>query len=374
MNYKDLVRPEVLTQPVYEPGKPIELVAREFGLDPGGILKLASNENPLGPSPKGRDAAMRAVAEAHLYPDGSGWALRQKLAARHNISADSLIFGNGSNELMVLLAQAFTGKGDEAVMGAQAFIAFKLSVLLAGATPVEVPMPDLRHDLNAMRQAVTDRTRLVYLPNPNNPTGDQASAADIEAFARDLPEHVILLFDEAYSEYLDNPPDLSPLQKEGRKIICCRTFSKIFGLAGMRIGYAYADPTLISHLQQVRQPFNVNAIAQAAALAALDDSEFVRQSLATNRSGMQQLAGELTRLGLEYRETRANFLLLRAKQASEVFRALQCRGIIVRPLTPYGMPDWLRITIGTKIQNEALIDALETLLADSASADWLGHN
>lgn len=362
MKYADLVRPEVLTQPVYEPGKPIEYVAREFGLNPDEVLKLASNENPLGPSPLASEAATQAIQRAHLYPDGGCMALRARLAARFQLKPDQFIVGNGSNELMVLLCQALLNPGDEAVMGAQAFIALKISVLLAGGTPVEVPMPELAHDLEAMAAAVTERTKLVYLPSPNNPTGDTHPQAAIEALIDQLPEHCMFLFDEAYAEYLDDAPDLRPLIAAGKKVICCRTFSKIYGLGGFRIGYAYGNAELIGLLNRVRQPFNVNAIGQAAARAALDDDEHVARSRAVNTAGQAHLAVGLSELGLDFRGTLANFILLGVTNGKAVFEKLQSRGIIVRPLTGYGMPDWVRITVGTEQENDELISVLKSLL------------
>lgn len=361
MKYTELVRPEILKQPVYEPGKPIEYVAREYGLDPDGILKLASNENPLGPSPLGIKAAQNALAEAHLYPDGGCYALRHKLAERFSMQADEFVVGNGSNEIMVLLCHALLRPGDEAVMGAQSFIAFKLSVLLAGATPVEVPMPDMRHDLDAMIEAVTDKTRMVYLPSPNNPTGDTHPQEAIERLVERLPENVVFLFDEAYAEYLETPPDLRPLIESGHKVVCCRTFSKIFGLAAFRLGYAYGSAELMGLLNRIRQPFNVNAIGQAAAVAALDDKDHVARSREVNQQGQSQLAAILKGLELEFVPSEANFLLLRVRQGKEAFEILQKLGIIVRPLAGYGLSDWVRVTVGTESENARLGQCLEQI-------------
>lgn len=371
MKYSAMVRPEVLTQPVYEPGKPIETVAREYGLNAREILKLASNENPLGPSPLGLEAAQKALAVAHLYPDGSGHALKSKLSALHGIRPEQIILGNGSNEVMVLLCQLLLRPGDEAVMGAQSFIAFKLSVLLAGATPVEVPMPGMRHDLKALAAAVTPRTRLVYLPSPNNPTGDTHSQEAVVSLVRSLPEEVVFFFDEAYAEYLDAAPDLRELIAEGRKVVCCRTFSKIYGLAAFRVGYGYADAELIGLMERMRQPFNVNAIGQAAAVAALDDVEHVRRSREVNREGQVWLAGRAAELGLDWVGTEANFALLGVENSREVFEILQRQGIIIRPLNVYSLPNYMRVTIGTRKENERLIHALEALLGDASTSTLL---
>ena len=363
MTLSALVNPSVLTQPVYEPGKLIEDVARELGLDPAGILKLASNENPLGPSPLAVAAATRALAHGELYPDGGCFVLRQKLAARHGLAAEQFVVGNGSNEILELLGHVFLRPGDEVVMGAPAFIVYNLVALLFGARPVEVPLVDHRHDLDALARAVTPRTKLVFLPSPNNPTGTANTEAEIHAFVRALPEQVVFVFDEAYAEYLDNPPDLQPLLAEGRKVVGLRTFSKIFGLASLRVGYGYASPELAGLLNRVRQPFNVNAIGQAAAVAALDDAEFTARARATNASGLSQLASALAGRGLEIVPSVANFLLLRVGDGARVFAELQRRGVIVRPMKPYGMPEWVRVTVGTAAQNERFLAALDEVRA-----------
>jgi histidinol-phosphate aminotransferase len=358
MNLESLVNPTVLSQPVYEPGKPIEEVARELGLDPAGIVKLASNENPNGPSPRAVEAAVAALRQGELYPDGGCFALRQKLAARHGLAASQFVVGNGSNEILELLGHVFLRPGDEVVMGNPAFIVYKLVTLLFGGRPVEVPLRDWAHDLPAMAAAVTPRTKLVFVASPNNPTGAANRAEDLLAFARALPEHVVFVFDEAYAEYLDQPPDLRPLIAEGRKAICLRTFSKIFGLASLRVGYGYASPALAALLNRVRQPFNVNAIGQAAAMAALDDTEFAARNARDNRAGLAQLAAALAARGVETVPSEANFLLVKVGDGGRVFAALQKRGVIVRPLKPYGLPEWIRVTVGTAAQNERFLKEL----------------
>ncbi|MGE9297153.1 MAG: pyridoxal phosphate-dependent aminotransferase [Puniceicoccales bacterium] len=373
MQYRELVRPSVLDQPVYEPGKPIEYVAREFGLEVASILKLASNENPLGPSPLGIEAAERALKEAHFYPDGGCWALRKALAEKFELHADQFIVTNGSNEFMTLLCQAFCGPGDEAVMGAQSFIAFKIGVLLAGGTPVEVAMPDLRHDLDALVDAVTPKTKLVYLPCPNNPTGDRHSQAAIEALIDRLPDHVIFCFDEAYAEYSDDAPDLRPLLARGKKVVCCRTFSKIYGLAAFRVGYAYGDPELIALLNRVRAPFNVNAIGQAAATAALGDEDHVARSKSINDAGLRQLALGFEELGLEYRIDGGNFALLKVENPARIFELLQHQGVIVRPLKPYLLAHHIRVTVGAETQNARLLSCLRDILAGENSGTPRGE-
>lgn len=344
-----------MSQPVYEPGKPIEYVARELGLDPAGIIKLASNENPLGASPKAIRAVRAALKDSQLYPDGGCVRLREKLSAKLGLPPEQVAIGNGSNELLELLGHVFLGAGDEAVMGRPAFIVYKLVTLLFGAKPIEVPLVEHRHDLKAMAAAVTPRTKLVFLACPNNPTGTVNSAEEIVEFVRALPEHVVLVYDEAYAEYVENPPDLRPLIAEGRKVICLRTFSKIYGLAGFRVGYGYASAEMVALLNRVRQPFNVNAAGQEAAIAALDDEAFVGRSRRINAAGLKQLTKGFGRLGLETVPSAGNFLLVRVGDGDAVFQKLQRAGVIVRPVKGYGLPEWVRVTVGTKAQNERLL-------------------
>ena len=362
MNYQSLAKPSVLTQPVYEPGKPIEDVARELGLDPATIIKLASNENPFGPSPRAVAAAKRALEHGELYPDGGCFALRQKLAAARGLGADQIIVGNGSNEIIELLGHAFVGAGDEVVMGAPAFVVYKLVTLLFGAKAVEVPLVNHRHDLAKIAAAITPRTKLVFVCSPNNPTGTANTEAELLAFARALPEHAIAVFDEAYTEFVERAPDLRPLIAEGRKVVCLRTFSKIYGLAALRVGYGYGSAEVCALLNRVRQPFNVNAIAQAAAAAALDDREFAEKTARENRAGLAQLERGCAELGLEFVPSVANFMLVKVGDGGRVFDALQRRGVIVRPVKSYGMPAWVRVTVGTRAQNERLLAELRTAL------------
>ncbi|HEY9247773.1 MAG TPA: histidinol-phosphate transaminase [Rariglobus sp.] len=362
MKLDTLVNPSVLTQPVYEPGKPIEDVARELGLDPATIIKLASNENPFGPSPLAKAAAVRALDQGELYPDGGCVALRGKLARVYGLDASQFVIGNGSNELIELLGHVFLRPGDEVVMGNPSFAVYKLVALLFGAKPVEVPLVRHTHDLAALAAAVTPRTKLIFLPSPNNPMGTANTEADLLAFARALPEHVVFAYDEAYAEFLDNPPDLRPLIREGRKVVCLRTFSKIYGLASLRVGYGYAAPELAALLNRVRQPFNANAIGQAAAIAALDDRAFVTACVRENRAGLVQLEAGLRALGLEIVPSVANFMLVRVGDGARVFVELQKRGVIVRPMRPYGMPEWLRVTVGTPAQNERFLTTLASVL------------
>lgn len=366
MKIIDLVQKPVLTQPVYEPGKPIDEVAREIGLEPKEIIKLASNENAFGPSPKGVAAAREALGQAHLYPDGGAFVLRRRLGDSLDLDPAQVVIGNGSNELLELLGHVFLGPGDETVMGTPAFIVYKLVTLLFGAKPVEVPLREHRHDLDALLAAIGPRTKLVFLPSPNNPTGTANSAEEVERFARNLPDHVVFAFDEAYAEYLESPPDLRPLIAEGRKIVCFRTFSKIYGLASLRVGYAYCSREMADLLNRVREPFNVNAPAQAAAAAALGDREFLQKCREGNREGLRLLGDGFKRLGVPFVPSQANFLLARVGDGQGVFRDLQRLGVIVRPVGPYGLSEYVRVSVGTDQENRRLLEALEKVLPGSS--------
>ncbi|MEM9158052.1 MAG: histidinol-phosphate transaminase [Verrucomicrobiota bacterium] len=364
LSYSDLVKPELLSQPVYQPGKPIEDVARELGLDPASISKLASNENPLGASPKAIAVAKAALDEVALYPDGGCFELKQVLAEKWGLSPEQFIIGNGSNEVLELVGHALIGPGDEAVMGKGAFIVYKLVTLLFGGKPVEVPMVDHRHDLKAMAEAVTDRTKVVFLPSPDNPSGSANEESEIVALIESLPENVIFVFDEAYSEYLDKAPDLRPLIAAGKRVFCTRTFSKIYGLAGLRIGYGYGDPELVGLLNRAREPFNANAIAQAAAIESLKDVEWVAKCREANAAGLRQLEVGFEGLGLEYVKGFGNFVTVKVGNGGEVFQSLQAKGVIVRPLAPYGLAEWVRISVGTVEENERALRELGSALGD----------
>lgn len=358
MKVEQLANPSVLTQPTYEPGKPIENVARELGLDPESIIKLASNENSLGPSPLAVAAAQTALQQAHFYPDGGCFRLRQALAGKFGLSMDQFVIGNGSNEIIELLGHTFLRDGDEVVMATPAFVVYKLVTLLFGARPVEIPLRDWRHDLRALRAAINLRTKLVCVCSPNNPTGTANDEAELIEFVRSVPDHVIIVLDEAYAEFLESPPDLRPLLQEHPNLICLRTFSKIYGLAALRVGYGYASRELCSLLNRVRQPFNANAIGQAAAVAALSDATFAAQAAAANRHGLQQLADGFRNLRLSFVPSVANFVLVEVGDGTRVFEYLQGRGVIVRPVKSYGLPKWVRVTVGTHEQNGRLLEEL----------------
>ncbi|MBS0325033.1 MAG: histidinol-phosphate transaminase [Proteobacteria bacterium] len=356
----------------YVGGKPIDELARELRLDPLSIVKLASNENPRGPGPRVREAVAAAAAELPRYPDGNGYALKHALAARHARSMDEIVLGNGSNDVLELVAQAFLRPGDETVYSRHAFIVYPLATQARGARGIEVPAHRYGHDLDAMRAAITPKTRIVFVANPNNPTGTWLAAGAIEAFVASIPRDVVVVVDEAYDDYLD-PPQRSPaIGWIGRypHLVVTRTFSKAFGLAGLRVGYGVMDRAVAGLLNRVRQPFNVNALAQAAALAALADTGYVEESRRINREGMRSLEEGFAALGLEWLASRGNFVLVRVGDAMRVYQALLERGVIVRPVANYGLPEWLRVTVGVPAENARFLTALgEALAAARGSAD-----
>jgi histidinol-phosphate aminotransferase len=358
----ELAKPFVLNYPSYEPGRPIDDVAREMGLDPAGIIKLASNENAFGPSPLAAAAAKRAIERGQLYPDGGCFELRRRLSRELGLSPGQFVIGNGSNEVIELLGHVFLAPGDEVVMGLPEFVVYRLVALLFGARPVEVPLVNFRNDLKALGRAVTARTKLVIVASPNNPTGTANSAGELVDFIRALPGTVICVVDEAYGDFADAHPDIRPLIAEGRNVIGLRTFSKIYGLASLRIGYGYSTPELASLVDRVRQPFNVNAVAQAAAVAALDDVEFRRMCVTENRKGRLQVEAGFAALGLAFVPSQANFVLVRVGDGTRVSDALQGRGVIVRPVKSYDLPEYIRVTVGTAEQNERLLRELAAVV------------
>ena len=343
--------------PVYEPGRPIEEVARELGLKPQSVIKLASNENALGPSPKALAAMRKALTTAHLYPDGGGFYLRQALAKKLDVEIDNIVLGTGSNEIIEFLYHAFVAPGDEVVAGDRAFVIYSIMAKSFQARCIEVPFKGHMHDLNAMREAITPKTKLVIVANPNNPSGTRVTNAELDEFIRLLPPYVICALDEAYIEFLDDPPPSIEYAMK-HNVVLLRTFSKIVGLAGLRIGYGIAQKECIALLQKVRQPFNVNAVAQAGALAALDDTAHIRKTKTMTRRGLAYLEKEFKRLKLEFVPSCANFVLVRVGDGDKVFRGLQRRGVIVRPMRGYKMPEWVRVTVGLPEENRRFIKAL----------------
>jgi len=357
VNFQSLARSFVCDIPVYEPGRPIEEVARELGLKPARVIKLASNENALGPSPKALAAMRAALSSAHLYPDGGAFHLRQALAAKLLINPENLIFGSGSNEIIEFLFHAFVAPGDEVVVGDRAFVIYKFMCRMFQAKCVEVPFREHTHDLPAMAAAITKKTKLVFVANPNNPTGTRVDNTALDTVIRGLPRHVIGVLDEAYIEFLDDPPP-SITYALKHNVVLLRTFSKIVGLAGLRIGYGIAQKECIALLQRVRQPFNVNSIAQAGALAAVGDTAHVRRTKVMTRRGLAYLEKEFRRLKLEFVPSCANFILVRVGDGDAVFQKLQRQGVIVRPMRAYKMPEWVRVTVGLPAQNRRFIRAL----------------
>jgi len=356
---------------VYEPGRPIEEVAREFGFSSADeIVKLASNENALGPSPRALRAAREAIRRAHLYPDGGSYYLREKLARRFDVPSSGIAVGHGSNELIALLAQAFLDPGDSIVMSERAFIVYRLVADLFGARTIAVPMCGFTHNLRAMVAAVEPRTKIVFVANPNNPTGTMVGADEIDRMVREIPPHVLLVFDEAYIELLppERQPDTIRYVREGRPVVVLRTFSKTYGLAGLRIGYAIGPAEVIEALNRVRQPFNVNSVAQAAALAALDDVEHVERTRRMVAAGLAQWERGCRRLGLETVPSVANFLLVKVGEGRAVFEALQRRRVIVRPMDGYGLPEYVRVTVGTRRENAFALRELASVLAEGVRA------
>jgi len=361
MSFQSLANKYVCDIPVYEPGRPIEEVARELGLKPQTIIKLASNENALGPSPKALAAMRKALAMAHLYPDGDGFYLRQALAKKFGIEIDNVILGCGSNEVIEFLYHAFVAPGDEVVVGDRAFVIYSIMAKTFQARCVEVPFRGHTHDLNAMREAITEKTKLVFVANPNNPTGTRVTNAALDSFIKGLPPHVVCVLDEAYIEFLDDPPPSVGYAMK-HNVVLLRTFSKIVGLAGLRIGYGIAQKDCIALLQKVRQPFNVNSVAQAGALAALADTAHIRKTKAMTRRGLAYLERELKRLKLEFVPSCANFILINVGDGDRIFRALQRHGVIVRQMRGYKMPGWVRVTVGLPGENGKFIRVLRTEL------------
>jgi len=350
----------------YQPGKPIAELARELGIHPDKIIKLASNENPLGVSPLAMRAIEAAIADLARYPDGNGFELKQALCKRYGVEMAQIVLGNGSNDVLNAAARAFLTPSSEAVYSQHAFAIYALEIQYTGAAGVEAPAREFGHDLTAMLAAVTARTRMIFIANPNNPTGTLAGAAELHGFLRKVPPQIIVVLDEAYNEYIPDALKSDSLAwlAEFPNLIVTRTFSKAYGLAGLRVGYAFAHPDVADLMNRVRQPFNVNSISLAAAAAGLDDREFVRRSFELNQAGMRQLTAGLTRLGIDYIPSAGNFVSINVKDGAAVFQRLLKRGVIVRPIGAYGMPAYLRVSIGLESENQRFLDALAQSLAE----------
>ncbi|MCW5891951.1 MAG: histidinol-phosphate transaminase [bacterium] len=363
MDVRHLVPEWIRTLTPYPPGKPIEEVERELGIRDS--IKLASNENPLGPSPKAIAAVADALPRLHLYPDGSAFYLSRRLAERHGVSPDDILVGNGSNEIIELVIRTFLRPRDEAVIADGAFVIYRMIVQSAAGVPRMVPLRRFTHDLEAMAEAVTPRTRLVFVANPNNPTGTMVTRAQWQAFLRALPARQLLVVaDDAYADYVEDPDYPDTIGSRGGEVpvITLRTFSKLYGLAGLRIGYAVAPGAVIEAIQRVRQPFNVNALALVAAEAALADVAHVERTLQVNREGMAFLTEAFRRLDVQWVPSVANFILVRVGQGMGVYDALLRRGVITRPMDGYGFPEHLRVTIGLPEENQRFVEALEAVL------------
>ena len=365
MKLADLAPANVREIAPYVPGKPIAETARELGLAEADILKMASNENPLGSSPKAIEAIRGALDALHYYPDGSGFDLKAVLARKFAVDPANVILGNGSNDVLELTARAFLTSSDSAVYSQHAFMVYALAVQAIGATHIEVPAKDYGNDLDALARAIRADTKMVFVANPNNPTGTFSPWEEVRAFVRGVPKHVLVVLDEAYGEYL---PDAlkSPTPgwiAEHPNMVISRTLSKAFGLAGLRVGYGLAHPEIAEVMNRVRQPFNVNHLAMVAACAALGDADFIAKSRAVNAAGLVQLAQGFKRMGLEYIPSFGNFITVRVGNAARAYQSMLEEGVIVRPIAGYGMPEHLRITVGKPEHNERFLAALGRAVA-----------
>lgn len=365
VDYQSLAVKGVQALSPYQPGKPIEELARELGLNPEEIIKLASNENPLGPSEKAMAAARKALEESCLYPDGNGFALKQALVNRFGVVMNQITLGNGSNDVLEVIARCFAGPESEVVFSQYAFAVYPLVAQAIGAKGVSVPAKDWGHDLDAMAEAVNARTKLIFVANPNNPTGTVHTGDAIEAFLQRIPEHVLVVLDEAYCEFLTGEEYADGIQLLERfpNLIVCRTFSKAWGLAAMRVGYSISSPEIADVLNRVRQPFNVNSVALAAAAAVLEDDVYLNRSREVNESGLRQLTEGFERIGLSFIPSVGNFIAVDVgERSANVYQALLSRGVIVRPVAGYGMPNHLRVSVGLPEENERFLAALSEAL------------
>jgi histidinol-phosphate aminotransferase len=351
----------------YQPGKPIDELQREYGVSE--IIKLASNENPLGPSPLALTAIRQHLHELARYPDGSGFELKQALARKLGVRSASITLGNGSNDVLELLARAFVSAEDEVIFSQHAFAVYPIVTQAVGARAVVTPARDWGNDLPAMLAAITERTRMIFIANPNNPTGTWLGRDPLEAFLRQVPQHVLVVLDEAYFEYAAHPamairdyPDGIEWLDEFPNLVLTRTFSKAYGLAGLRAGYAVSQPELADYLNRVRQPFNVNSLALLAATAALGDTAHLQQTVELNVAGMKQFVAACQTLQLDYIPSAGNFIAVRVGEAARIYESLLRQGVIVRPVANYGMPEFLRISIGTAAENDKCIRALQQVL------------
>jgi len=365
MNYSELAPQYIRAIAPYQPGKPISELERELGIS--NIVKLASNENPLGCSPKATAAMHEAIKTIALYPDGNGFELKDALSKKYGVPHNQIILGNGSNDMLELAARAFLTVGDKAVYSDHAFAVYPLATQAVGATGISVPAINFGHDLNAMlKSAVDNKAKLVFVANPNNPTGTFLKADELLKFLRLLPSNILVVLDEAYNEYLPQECryDSVAWLKEFPNLIISRTFSKAYGLAGLRVGYAFCHAQVADMINRVRQPFNVNSVAQAAAVAALQDTEFVRRTFELNLRGMKQITEGLTKLGLEYIPSYGNFISFKIGDGMNYYRRLLELGVIVRPVASYDMAEYLRVSIGTEEENQKFLAALQQAIKE----------
>ena len=356
--------PALKSLPVYQPGRPIEEVARELGLSAAEIIKLASNENSFGPSPLAAAAIEKALKQAHLYPDGNAFYLKRRLAEKLALEPGNLIFGNGSNEIIEFVGHALLDAESEVVVSQYCFAVYPIVTHLFGAKLVTVPAKRFGHDLAGMLKAITSRTKIVFVANPNNPTGTHADREEIVKLINGLPPQVLLVMDEAYIEFVADPIDLLPLVRRGDfpNLLLMRTFSKIYGLAGLRIGYGIGHPEAIAALEKIRQPFNINSLAQAGALAALEDAEHLQRTRSNNHAGLRFFENAFRRMELEYVPSVTNFILVKVGDGQRAFAELQKRGIIVRPTAIYQLPEWVRISVGTPAENARCVATLQEMI------------
>jgi len=348
----------------YQPGRPIEEVARELGLPSDDIIKVASNENPLGPSPAALAAMEKAMQQLHLYPDGNAFYLKEKLAEKLGVEPANLILGNGSNEIIEFVGHALIKPGTDVVVSQYCFAVYPLVTHLFGGNLITVPAKNYAHDLRAMLRAITPETRVVFVANPNNPTGTTADRAEMVELLNEVPPRVLLVMDEAYIDFLQDPVDLLPFIRRALKpnLLLMRTFSKIYGLAGLRIGYGIAQPELIAALEKVRQPFNINSLAQAGAMAALDDDEHLNRTRSNNVQGLVFLEGQFRQMGLQFVRSAGNFVLVKVGEGQRVCADMQKQGVIVRPMGGYQLPEFIRISVGTPAENSRCIETLKKVL------------
>ncbi len=362
-----LIIPEFISSiKPYSPGKPIEELEREYGIKDS--IKLASNENPLGTSPRAVEAISKALGQLNRYPEGSGYYLTQKLSGKLGVKPENIVLGNGSDEVIGMLTRAFITPGDEAIMPFPSFLMYEIMVRASGGIAVTAPLTASLHlNLNLIKEKITERTRLIFLTNPNNPTGTAIAADDFKRFFKAVPLDIIVVVDEAYVEFVRDSDALNSIDfvKSGGMVVTLRTFSKVYGLAGLRIGYGVMAEQIAEVLHRIRQPFNANSLAQVAAVAALDDDEFFEETLTLIHSGIEYLYNEIERIGLKFFHTQTNFLLIdMAMDADEVFERMLRKGVIVRSMTSYGYPEYIRVNAGLAEENERFVRALEDVIME----------